>query len=148
MPKIIHFGEFLKTWSLGSNSVTRQVTFNGVKIGEKCQNSKNQMRHFEAFSNVVSFDLSSWQNSIGFLCSPFASRIKQQKKGSLPPHTVRPDLFTMAVSNSWFMHPGIALLQVTLEGLGSLWSPHFSAGPKGKVRLGIQLTLCSCLPVF
>ena len=38
MPKMIHFGEFLKTWSLRSNSVTRQVSFNRTKIGGKCQN--------------------------------------------------------------------------------------------------------------
>ena len=28
MPKMIHFGQFLKTWSLRSNSVTRRVNFN------------------------------------------------------------------------------------------------------------------------
>ena len=37
--KKFHFGKFLKTWSLRSNSVTRQVSFNRTKIGEKCQNS-------------------------------------------------------------------------------------------------------------
>ena len=30
--------ELLKTWSLQSNSVTRQITFNFTKIGGKCQN--------------------------------------------------------------------------------------------------------------
>ena len=50
---MVHFGEFLKTWSLRSNSVTRQVSFNKTKIGEKCQNSKIQMRYFELFSNNV-----------------------------------------------------------------------------------------------
>ena len=39
MPKMVNFGEFLKTWSLRSNSVTRQVSFNRTKIGGKCQNS-------------------------------------------------------------------------------------------------------------
>ena len=39
MPKIVHFGEFLKIWSLRSNSVTRHVTFNRTKIGGKRQNS-------------------------------------------------------------------------------------------------------------
>ena len=39
MPKMVHFGEFFKTWSLRSNSVTRQVSFNRTKSGEKCQNS-------------------------------------------------------------------------------------------------------------
>ena len=53
MPKIVHFGEFLKTWSLRSNSVTRQVIFNRTKIGRKRQNSKFQMRHFKWFSNNV-----------------------------------------------------------------------------------------------
>ena len=50
---MVHFGEFLKTWSLRSNSVTRQVSFNRTKIGGKCQKSKIQMRHFEYFSNNV-----------------------------------------------------------------------------------------------
>ena len=36
---MVHFGEFLKTWSLWSNSVTRQVIFNRSKIDGKCQNS-------------------------------------------------------------------------------------------------------------
>ena len=44
---------FLKTWNLRSNSVTQQVTFNRTKIAGKCQNSKNQKRHFESFSNTV-----------------------------------------------------------------------------------------------
>ena len=35
MPKMVHFGEFLKTWNLRSNSVTRKVNFNRTKIGEK-----------------------------------------------------------------------------------------------------------------
>ena len=39
MPKIVCFGEFLKTWSLRSNSVTRQVNFSRTKIGGKCQYS-------------------------------------------------------------------------------------------------------------
>ena len=39
MPKIVNFDEFLKTWNLWSNSVTRQVRFNRTKIGKKCQNS-------------------------------------------------------------------------------------------------------------
>ena len=44
---------FWKTWSLRSNSVTRQVSFNCAKIGGKCQNSKIQMRHFRWFSITV-----------------------------------------------------------------------------------------------
>ena len=45
MPKKVHFGEFLKIWSLRSNNVTRLVTLNRTKIGGKYQ--KIQMRHFE-----------------------------------------------------------------------------------------------------
>ena len=45
-PKMGHFGEFLKTWSLRSNSVTRQISFKRTKIGGKCQNWKIQVRHF------------------------------------------------------------------------------------------------------
>ena len=37
---MVHFGEFLKTRSLRSNSVTRQVSFNRTKIGGKCQIQK------------------------------------------------------------------------------------------------------------
>ena len=40
-------GEFLKTWSLRSNSATRQVTYNWTKNDGKCQNRKIQIRHFE-----------------------------------------------------------------------------------------------------
>ena len=32
MPKIVHFGDFLKNWSLWSNSVTRQVNFYRQKL--------------------------------------------------------------------------------------------------------------------
>ena len=39
------FSEFLKTWSLRSNSVTRQVNFNRAKNGGKCQNWKTQVRN-------------------------------------------------------------------------------------------------------
>ena len=50
---MVRFSEFLKTWSVRSNRVTRQVSFNRSKFGGKCQNSKVQMRHFEEFSNIV-----------------------------------------------------------------------------------------------
>ena len=36
--KNAQFGEFLKTYSLRLNSVTRQVSYNRTKIGGKCQN--------------------------------------------------------------------------------------------------------------
>ena len=38
MPKKVDIDEFLKNWSLRSNSVTRQVNFNRTKIGGKYQN--------------------------------------------------------------------------------------------------------------
>ena len=50
---MVHFGEFLKTWSLRSNRVTRQISFNRSKIGGKCQNSNIPMGHFGWFSNTV-----------------------------------------------------------------------------------------------
>ena len=37
---MVHFGEFLKTWSLRSNSDTVQVSFNRTIIGGKCQTFK------------------------------------------------------------------------------------------------------------
>ena len=37
---MVHFGEFLKTCTLRSNSVTRKVTFDKTKIAGKYQNSK------------------------------------------------------------------------------------------------------------
>ena len=43
---MFQFGEFLKTWSLRSNSVTRPVSFNRTKIGGKCQNVKNSNEIF------------------------------------------------------------------------------------------------------
>ena len=33
---VVQCGEFLKTWSLGSNSVIRKVSFNRANIGRKC----------------------------------------------------------------------------------------------------------------
>ena len=40
MPKMVHLGEFLKTWSLRSNSVTRQVSLSmyvGQKLAKKAK---------------------------------------------------------------------------------------------------------------
>ena len=55
---MVHFGEFLKTWNLQSNSVTRQVSFNRTKIGGKCQNAKklkyDSLSNFQAmFSTLI-----------------------------------------------------------------------------------------------
>ena len=59
MPKMVHFGEVLRTWSLRSNSVTRQVSFNRTKIGGKYKNYKNSnatLSHFQTMCNRVSSD--------------------------------------------------------------------------------------------
>ena len=73
MPKIIHFNEFLKTYAVGSNSSTRQVTLNRTKIGGKCLNSKIQIWHFEQFSNNVRIPI--------FLSFPiFCQKKKTRKK--------------------------------------------------------------------
>ena len=50
---MVNFGEFLKTCSLLSYNVTKQINFNRAKIDGKCQYSEVQMRHFESFSNNV-----------------------------------------------------------------------------------------------
>ena len=51
---MVHFGEFLKTWSLRSKSVTRQVSYNRTKIGEKCQNSNATLLViFKHWANVL-----------------------------------------------------------------------------------------------
>ena len=57
------FGEFVKNWSLRSNSVTRQVNFNWEKIGGKYQNSKIQMRQFWLFSKTFGpkIQISTWE---------------------------------------------------------------------------------------
>ena len=49
---LVLFGGFLTTWSLRSNSVTRQVNFNKTKFFGKCQNWKTEMI-FDWFSNTV-----------------------------------------------------------------------------------------------
>ena len=66
MPKIVNFGECLKTWSWRTNNVVRQVNFNRTKIGGKRQSSKIQMRHFEEFPNNV-HDFFTWEAK-GKLC--------------------------------------------------------------------------------
>ena len=55
MPIMVNFGEFLKTWSLRSNSITRQVTFNRIKIGEKRQKFKCDI--LSNFQTLWNFDL-------------------------------------------------------------------------------------------
>ena len=61
MPKMVHFGEFLKTWSLRSNSVTRQVSFNRTKIGGKCQKF-NILSNFHVMYSVVTAISRSFPN--------------------------------------------------------------------------------------
>ena len=56
MPKIVHFDEILKAWSLWSNSVTRHAIFNRPKTGEKCHNSEIQIQHFWQFLSYRVFE--------------------------------------------------------------------------------------------
>ena len=60
---MVHFGEFLKTWNLRSNRVTRLVSFNWTKFGGKCLNWKINLRHFGWFSNTVKW-LSNERSSL------------------------------------------------------------------------------------
>ena len=55
MTKIVHFGEFLKIWSLLSNSVTRQVTYNRTTIGENDKIEKSNATFWVIFKQFVQF---------------------------------------------------------------------------------------------
>ena len=46
---MVHYGEFLKTWSLRSNSVTRQITFNRAKISRNAPFSSNMNHALNGF---------------------------------------------------------------------------------------------------
>ena len=62
MPKLVNFGELLKTWSLRSNSVTRHVTFIQIRHFWWFTNNVNYKQHF--FFLAVS---SSWREKSGSL---------------------------------------------------------------------------------
>ena len=49
MPKMVSFGDFFKTWSLQSNSVTRQVNFDRTKISENAIVKKLKCDIFDHF---------------------------------------------------------------------------------------------------
>ena len=58
--KMVHFGEFLKTWSLRSNSVTRQVSFLiGQKLVENAKIKKFKCDIFSNFQTMCSSTFSS-----------------------------------------------------------------------------------------
>ena len=124
MPKKVHFGEFLKAWSLRSNSVTRQVTFNRTKIGGKCQNSIIQMRHFGWFSNIVYFI----KNRVGFLNCCFS--ISNAFVFVLPPKVpfiLIPHIFLyisriLSKSTSFSIHKLIACVKGKWKNVASLFS--------------------------
>ena len=48
--KIVNFANFLKTWNLRSNSVTRQVTFNRTKI---VKNAKTEKFKYDILRNFL-----------------------------------------------------------------------------------------------
>ena len=68
LPKMVNFGDFWKTRSLRSNSVTRQINFNQTKISRKCHNSKIEMRLFWWFSNTVRWGENFVKNSQKWNC--------------------------------------------------------------------------------
>ena len=51
MPRMVHFGELLKSITLRSNSVTRQVSFD--RRQKLVENAKIQMRHYEYHFQTV-----------------------------------------------------------------------------------------------
>ena len=55
--KMVHFGDFSKTWNLLSISVTRQVNLKWPKTGWKCQNANIQMRHFGFFQTLCNVEI-------------------------------------------------------------------------------------------
>ena len=68
---MVHFGEFLKTWRLRSNSVTRQVSFNRTKIVEKCQNKWIFMTKFQILTHKPKIDKWIFWQNIDFWNSVF-----------------------------------------------------------------------------
>ena len=58
---MVHFDEFLKTWSFWPNSVTRQASFNMTKIGENAFKNSNAtfwvlFKHCIRYA-IINFDL-------------------------------------------------------------------------------------------
>ena len=51
--KMVNFGEFLKTWSLRSNSGTRPVTFVVQKMVEKAKIKSNILSHFQTICHIL-----------------------------------------------------------------------------------------------
>ena len=54
---MVHFGEFLKTWSLRSNSFTRQVSFNRIKIGGNAKIKKFKCDILSDFQTMWGFGI-------------------------------------------------------------------------------------------
>ena len=84
--KMVHFGEFLKIWSVQSNSVTRQVTFNRTKTVENVQ---IQIFKCVIFSNFQTFCYcDTWyvwmQGYLGFKIIYPKHNPKHFSRGTLP----------------------------------------------------------------
>ena len=106
MAIVINFCEFLKTCSLWSNSVTRQVNFNWSKIGGKCQNWRSNMRHFRWFSNTMSDKIyfkTSYHNNFHFQSSRLATSCWAiyPGRGCLNPGVLRPQQHPLDVPCSF-----------------------------------------------
>ena len=74
MPKMVQFGEFLKTWSLRSNSVTRQVTFDRTKLVENTRMENNAI-FWVIFKHCVAANITLYQNST--LCPKNSFKMRQ-----------------------------------------------------------------------
>ena len=61
MPKMVNFGEFLKTWIFRSNRITRQVIFNWKEIGGKCYNWKIKNATFLVIFKHCALSSSLWK---------------------------------------------------------------------------------------
>ena len=86
---MVDFGEFLKTWSLRSNRVTRQVSFNRSKTGRKCQNKKKSNATFWViFKHCVGF--------MDYFCNIFAAFFSVMVRGTMTPDTYKP-IFRVSV---------------------------------------------------
>ena len=124
MPKMVHFGEFLKTCSLRSNSVTRQVNFKSTKIGEKCTKLKNIkwdiLGDFQTMCSSLDFLTNDWFSRLIIHCSKYTSGWERQTLLKLPmqekPNLLASSAYTIHKSVLWggFLHHYVFCVKVSL----------------------------------
>ena len=99
VPRMVHFGEFLKNWSLQSNSVTRQVSFNRKKIDGKCQNSNATFwvifKQWRTSKTKNFFAKSPQKKSCKKTCKKKAIKRLRKNKASLNNNNQRPSFTTL-----------------------------------------------------